>query len=60
MVELLLGLFNLGEICVIRLLREVMCLKINLMREVFVDDDDVLFESDDSRIISVIGENFEG
>lgn len=44
----------------IRSPREAMRLKINLMREASVDDDDVPFESDDSRITSVIGENFEG
>lgn len=60
MVGLSPGPVSSGEICVMRTQREAMRLKINLMKETSVDDDDAPFESDDSGITSVIGENFEG
>lgn len=53
------GPLSLGASRVIKSQREAMRLKINLMKESSVDED-VPFESNDSGITSVIGEDLEG
>lgn len=59
--KICVGVLSVEVSCIIKLQKEVICFKINLMKD-FLFDEEFLIESDDgsSSIMSVIDEDLEG